>query len=95
MAIRSFKDQRLDAILNGRRTPKGFPTNLAKVTRRKLVQIDAAARLDDLRVPPANELEALKGDRSGQYSNRVNDPFRLCFVWTDQGPSEVEFVDYH
>lgn len=94
MAIKSFRDARLVDIL-ARRLPKGFPADLAAVTRRKLVMLDAAARLDDLRIPPANRLESLKGDRAGQHSIRVNDQFRLCFRWTDEGPAEVEFVDYH
>lgn len=94
MAIKSFRDVRLVDIL-ARRLPKGFPADLAAVTRRKLVMLDAAARLDDLRIPPANRLEALRGDRAGRHSIRVNDQFRLCFRWTDEGPAEVEFVDYH
>lgn len=94
MAIRNFTDPRLMAILN-RRVPKGFPADLATVVRRKLVMLDAAHRLEDLRIPPANRLEALKGNRAGQYSIRVNDQFRLCFRWTDEGPADVEFVDYH
>ncbi len=57
--------------------------------------LNAATSLDDLKAPPANKLEALKKDREGQYSIRVNDQFRLCFVWTEHGPSDVEFVDYH
>jgi len=75
--------------------PKGVPSNLASVTRRKLVMLDGASVLDDLRIPPANRLEALKGDRLGQYSIRVNDQFRLCFYRKDDGPDSVEFVDYH
>jgi toxin HigB-1 len=94
MAIKSFKDERLAAIL-ARVAPKKFPADLLATTRRKLIMLDSARRLDDLRAPPANRLEALKGDRTGQYSIRVNDQFRLCFVWTDEGPAEVEFVDYH
>ena len=58
-------------------------------------QLDAAKTLDFLRSPPGNRLEALKGDRVGQYSIRVNDQFRVCFVWTDSGPADVEIVDYH
>jgi proteic killer suppression protein len=57
--------------------------------------LNRAAGLDDLRVPPGNRLEALKGDRAGQHSIRVNDQFRICFVWTAQGPEDVEIVDYH
>ena len=62
---------------------------------RKLQMLDAATTINDLRVPPANRLEALAGDRIGQHSIRVNDQFRLCFVWTAQGPKDVECVDYH
>ena len=62
---------------------------------RKLAMLNQAARLDDLRVPPGNRLEALTGDRAGQHSIRVNDQFRVCFRWTDAGPEEVEIVDYH
>jgi len=62
---------------------------------RKLAMLNRAGTLDDLRVPPGNRLEALRGDRVGQYSIRINDRFRVCFVWTAQGPSEVEIVDYH
>ena len=94
MAIKSFKDTRLVAIL-ARKAPKRFPADMLATARRKLVMLDAAVRLEDLRAPPANRLEALKADRAGQHSIRVNDQFRLCFVWTDDGPAEVEFVDYH
>jgi toxin HigB-1 len=62
---------------------------------RKLAMLNRAGKLDDLRVPPGNRLEALKGDRTGQHSLRVNDKFRVCFVWTAEGPEEVEIVDYH
>jgi len=94
MAIKSFRDDRLPQVF-GRRLPKGFPADLAQVVRRKLLMLDAAANLNDLRVPPANRLEALKGARDGQHSIRVNDQFRLCFRWTDEGPADVEFTDYH
>jgi proteic killer suppression protein len=94
MPIKSFKDERLSAIF-ARETPKKFPADLLAATRRKLVMLDAAQNIDDLRAPPANRLEALKGGRSGQHSIRVNDQFRLCFVWTNEGPAEVELVDYH
>jgi len=62
---------------------------------RKLAILDAAVTLDDLRVPPGNRLEALKGDRDGQHSIRINDQWPICFVWTDTGPEDVEIVDYH
>jgi len=70
-------------------------TNLAAVARRKLRQLEIAMRLEDLRIPPGNRLEALKGDREGQYSIRINDQFRVCFRWTDSGAEDVEIVDYH
>jgi proteic killer suppression protein len=65
------------------------------LARRKLRQLEIAGRLDDLRVPPGNRLETLRGDRSGQHSIRINDQFRLCFIWTAAGPDAVEIVDYH
>ena len=68
---------------------------LIKVATRKLVQLDAAESLEFLRAPPGNRLEALKGDRGGQYSIRVNEQYRLCFRWTPLGPTDVELVDYH
>jgi toxin HigB-1 len=71
------------------------PQNLWKRATRKLDQIDSALSVDDLKVPPGNRLELLKGDRSGQYSIRINDQYRICFSWTDQGATEVEIVDYH
>jgi proteic killer suppression protein len=69
--------------------------NIETVARRKLRQLEIASRLDDLRVPPGNRLEALKGGRSGQYSIRVNDQWRICFRWADSGFEDVEIVDYH
>ncbi len=92
--IRSFKDQATEAAFEGE-ARKGFPADLLKITRRKLQMIAAATGLDDLKVPPGNRLERLKGDRAGQYSIRVNDQYRICFVWTDQGAEQVEFTDYH
>ena len=77
------------------KVPKGFPADVAKRTRALLAFLDQAAKLDDMRSPPGNRLEALQGDRAGQHSVRVNDKWRLCFVWTDAGPSDVELVDYH
>jgi toxin HigB-1 len=66
-----------------------------RVTRRKLRYLNAATELGDLRAPPGNRLEALKVDRAGQHSIRVNDQFRICFMWTSEGPRDVEFTDYH
>ncbi len=95
MAIQSFRTEALDRLFRGENPGKGFPADLIRVTKRKLQYLHAAALLDDLTSPPGNHLEALKGDREGQHSIRVNDQFRLCFVWTDTGPVEVEFTDYH
>jgi proteic killer suppression protein len=69
--------------------------NIESVARRKVRQLELAARLDDLRVPPGNRLEGLKGDRAGQHSIRINDQWRLCFRWTDGGAEDVEITDYH
>jgi len=92
--IASFRDKLTAAVFRDQ-MPKGFPADIAKVARRKLRMLDAAARLDDLRVPPANRLEALSGDRAGQHSIRINDQWRLCFVWKDGNAEEVEITDYH
>jgi proteic killer suppression protein len=92
--IRSFRDARTEDAFNGV-VRKGFPADLIKVARRKLGYLHAAAVLDDLKAPPGNHLEALKGNRAGQHSIRVNDQFRICFVWTAKGPVDVKFTDYH
>jgi proteic killer suppression protein len=91
--IVSFRDSETEALAKGHQV-KRF-TNIASVARRKLLQLDIAGRLGDLRVPPGNRLEALKGRRAGQHSIRVNDQFRVCFRWTPAGPADVEIVDYH
>ena len=96
--IRSFKSKATDEIFNGvnlKNARNVCPHPLWRVAFRKLDQLDAAEVLDDLRIPPGNRLETLKGDREGQYSIRINDQYRICFVWTETGPSEVEIVDYH
>jgi proteic killer suppression protein len=95
IVIRSFKGQFAEAILAGRRQPKGFPTHLLKVTRRKLVQLNNAQRLSDLAAPPGNRLEALKGDLAGLHSIRINDQWRIVFRWREDGPADVDIVDYH
>ena len=92
--IQSTKGKLLQDIL-ANKAGKGFPAGIMKVARRKLTMLDAANKLEDLRVPPANRLEALQGDRKGQHSIRVNDQWRFCFVWTESGPADVEFTDYH
>jgi len=91
--IKSFKCADTEALAKGLRVRRF--AGIANVARRKLRQLEIANRLDDLRVPPGNHLEALKGDRSGQYSIRVNDQWRVCFRWTDSGAEHVEIVDYH
>jgi addiction module HigA family antidote len=75
--------------------PKGFPSQIARVARRKLAALDVARRLDDLRQPPGNRLEALVGNRAGQHSIRINDQWRICFVWRGSDAYDVEIVDYH
>jgi toxin HigB-1 len=92
--IRSFRDKRTEAVASGK-TPKGFPANLVRPAIRKLTMLDSTGVLDDLRSPPGNRLETLHGDREGQHSIRINDQWRICFVWTDHGADAVEIVDYH
>jgi toxin HigB-1 len=93
--IRSFKGKFAEPILQGRVVPKGFPANLAKVARRKLIMVDSADLLEALNLPPGNRLEALKGDLVGKHSIRINDQWRVVFRWSDAGPEDVEIVDYH
>ena len=91
--IKTFKCADTQALSKGARVKR--LANIAAVARRKLRQLEIAGRLEDLRVPPGNRLEALKGDRAGQHSIRVNDQFRLCFRWTAAGAEDVEILDYH
>jgi toxin HigB-1 len=91
--IKTFKRADTQALAKGDRV-KRF-ANILSVARRKLRQLEIADRLDDLKVPPGNRLEALKGARAGQHSIRVNDQFRVCFRWTAAGAEDVEIVDYH
>jgi proteic killer suppression protein len=91
--IKSFRCADTQALFETGRTRRF--SAIANVATRKLTQLDAAETLDFLRAPPGNRLEALKGDRSGQYSIRINDQFRLCFRWTASGAEDVEIVDYH
>jgi proteic killer suppression protein len=92
--VRSFRDQRTENIFRRQRV-KGFSQDVQRAALRKLVTLDAAESLDDLRVPPGNRLEKLKGDRKGQYSIRVNDQWRICFVWTDGDAYDVVITDFH
>ncbi len=91
--IVSFRDADTQALAAGKRV-KRFAA-IESVARRKLRQLEIAGRLGDLRVPPGNRLEALKGDRAGQFSIRIDDQYRICFVWTSAGPSDVEILDDH
>ena len=93
--IRSFKDKRAEAIFSGRSPGKGFPSDLIRTARRKLVMLAEAQHLKDLTAPPGNRLEALVGDRAGQHSIRINDQFRIVFVWSAPDAEDVEIVDYH
>lgn len=92
--IESFRDKKTAAVFAGL-MPKGFPSDVVNVARRKLRMLDAAVRLGDLKAPPGNRLEALSGGRIGQHSVRINDQWRLCFIWVEGGAREVEIVDYH
>ncbi|RPH60907.1 MAG: plasmid maintenance system killer protein [Chloroflexi bacterium] len=96
--IKSFKDAGTQDVFNGENTKdarKTCPLFLWKVAARKLDQLDSVTALQELKIPPGNQLEALSGDRKGQYSIRINDQYRICFLWINLGPDEVEIVDYH
>ncbi|MGH8711014.1 MAG: type II toxin-antitoxin system RelE/ParE family toxin [Burkholderiales bacterium] len=92
--IKSFKDRDTARVFNRERVRR-LPAVIHRVVWRKLAQLHAATHLDTLRVPPGNRLEALKGDRAGQYSIRINDQWRICFRWERGDAFEVEIVDYH
>ena len=93
MAIKSFKCAETEALFKLQRVPR-FVT-IERPALRKLTQLDLAERIDDMRVPPGNRLESLAGDRAGQWSVRINDRFRICFLWVNGNAEEVEIVDYH
>lgn len=90
--IQSWKSKDAKAVFEGQ-APKGFPADLVKVTRRRLQQLSAAVQVEDLATPPGNRLHKLAADRDGQWSISVNDQFRICFVWGEHGPEEIEFTD--
>jgi len=92
--ILGFRDRETEQVWRGERSRK-LPREIQQVARRKLRMLNNAKTLQDLRIPPANRLEALKGERKGQWSIRVNDQWRICFVWNNGNASEVEIVDYH
>jgi proteic killer suppression protein len=92
--IQSFADPETELIWSGRRSRK-LPADIQNVALRKLRLLNQARMIGDLRIPPGNRLEALKADRLGQYSIRINDQWRICFVWDEGGPAHVTIVDYH
>jgi proteic killer suppression protein len=94
LVIRSFKSRMAEEIWNGA-VVRRLPIEIQHAARRKLRMLNNAQALADLRIPPGNRLEALQGDRAGQFSIRINDQWRLCFVWQDGDAGEVEIVDYH
>lgn len=96
--IRSFRNSGTEDLFHGRNTKaarRSLPRALLRQAAKKFDALDSAAMLEDLRIPPGNRLEALRGDRDGQHSIRINDQYRICFRWTDSGPADVEVVDYH
>ena len=96
--IRSYASSGTEDVFNGRNTKtarRTCPRNLWRVAARKLEQLDSVTLLEEMRIPPGNQLEALSGERKGQFSVRINEQYRVCFLWTDEGPDAVEIVDYH
>jgi len=94
LVIRSFRGRETERLFRRERS-RALPQDQQRVALRRLVQLDAAASIADLRVPPGNRLEPLRGDRTGQHSIRVNDQWRICFRWREDGAHDVEIVDYH
>ena len=96
--IVSFADEATEDLFYGKQSKasrRRLPGKLRSLAGRKMEQLDSAVQLEDLKVPPGNRLEMLRGERKGQFSIRINDQYRICFKWTEQGPSEVEITDYH
>jgi proteic killer suppression protein len=96
--IQSFRNKGIEDIFNGKNSKdarKTCPQSLWKIVSRKLDQLDSVIHLNELRIPPNNKLESLTRDRKGQYSIRINDQYRICFIWSESGPDKVEITDYH
>ena len=96
--IRSFRDRASEDIFNGVNSAvarRACPKQLWRIASRKLDQLDSVETLEELRFPPGNRLEALKGDRQGQHSIRINEQYRICFIWQDNAPQDIEITDYH
>jgi len=96
--IKAFHDKGTEDVFdrkNSKEARSVCPENIRSVARRKLDQLNAVISLNSLRIPPGNRLEAQKGSRAGQHSIRINDQFRICFIWSDDGPDRVEITDYH
>ncbi len=94
MVIQEFADRETERVWR-RDHVKKFGSDLQRIANRKLLMLDAAETINDLRIPPGNRLEQLSGDRKGQHSIRINDQWRICFTWSDAGPTDVEITDYH
>lgn len=92
--IQSFADDTTERAWNREKDPR-LAADLQRAAQKKLRQLNAADNINDLRIPPGNRLEKLAGNRAGQHSIRINDQYRICFVWTKQGPADVEITDYH
>jgi proteic killer suppression protein len=92
--IQSFADDTTERVWNREKAPH-LGADLQRATQKKLRQLNAADHINDLRIPPGNRLEKLAGNRAGQHSIRINDQYRICFLWTKQGPADVEITDYH
>jgi len=92
--IKTFKCKETEKIYNGNKSTK-LPIDIQNIARRKLRMISAAENINDLRIPPKNHLEALQGDRKGQHSIRINDQYRICFIWQENDAYEIEIIDYH
>jgi len=98
LMIISFRDKATEDLFNGegsKQARKSCPQSIWNIVRRKLDQLDSVTMLDELKIPPGNRLELLKGLRVGEYSIRINQKYRICFIWSDSGPIDVEVTDYH